>query len=37
MLSMGGSLTLKSEGRGYGARAVLCLQASDAMRKEAAA
>jgi signal transduction histidine kinase len=37
MLSMGGSLTLKSEGRGYGARAVLCLQASDAMRAEAAA
>ncbi|MCP3728927.1 ATP-binding protein [Sphingomonas sp. MG17] len=37
MLSMGGSLTLKSEGKGYGARAVLTLQASDAMRAEAAA
>lgn len=37
MLAMGGSLTLKSEGKGFGARAILCLQASDAMSEEAAA
>ncbi len=36
MLAMGGSLALKSEGRGYGARAVLGLQAA-AMREDAAA
>lgn len=37
MIAMGGSLTLKSEGRGYGARAILTLQASEMMREEAAA
>lgn len=37
MLAMGGSLTLKSEGRGFGARAVLSLQASAAMREDVAA
>jgi signal transduction histidine kinase len=37
MLSMGGGLALKSEGKGCGARAVLTLQHSDAMREDVAA
>ena len=37
MVTMGGSLTLRSDGQGNGARAVLTLQASDAMRAGMAA
>ena len=37
MLAMGGSLSLNSAGKGQGARAVLCLQASHSMRQDAAA
>ena len=37
MVAMGGSLTLKSDGKGNGARAVLVLQASDAMHAGMAA
>ncbi len=37
MVAMGGTLTLRSEGTGYGARAILQLQASDAMKAGMAA
>lgn len=37
MIAMGGSLALRSDGKGTGARAVLMLQASDAMRAGIAA